>query len=80
MLKTKTENTPQMVICLAAKSLADYCVITVLGWPINKIPGPDGLRSFLFAVHCKQLFAGTANKKSLPAVAGRDFVEVSGGM
>jgi hypothetical protein len=54
-------------------------VITVLGGPINKILGPDGLRSFLFAIPCKHSFAGTANKKSLPAGAGKDFIEVSGG-
>jgi hypothetical protein len=66
-------------------SLADYgicglpSVITVLGCPINKILEPGGLRDFLFAIHCKHSFAWPANKKSLPAIAGKNFIEVSGG-
>jgi hypothetical protein len=54
-------------------------VITVLGGPINKILEPIGLRSFLFSCSYKLPFELPENKKSLPAIAGKDFIEVSGG-
>jgi len=48
-------------------------VITFLGCPINKIPEPDGLRSFLFSIDRKLAFASLENKKSLSAIAEQGF-------